>query len=59
MEFHGAGYKHIFLHQNYSLWLGTIPILRQQRNWVGGAEKWQFLLMFSTIYTDVVWVGQK
>ena len=26
--------------------------------WVG-SEKWQFLLMFSTIYADVGWVGQK
>ena len=33
--------------------LGTIPILRQQRNWVGGVNKWQFLLKFSTIYADV------
>ena len=35
---------------------GTIPILRQQRDWVGGVEKWQFLLTFSTIYADVGWV---
>ena len=26
--------------------------------WVG-LEKWQFLLMFSTIYDDIGWVGQK
>ena len=32
--------------QNYS---GTIRILRQQRDWVGGVKKWQFLLTFSTI----------
>ena len=24
--------------------------------WVG-SEKWQFLMMFSTIYADVGWVG--
>ena len=31
---------------------GTIPILRQQRGWVG-SEKGQFLSTFSTIYADV------
>ena len=25
MEFHGAGYKHIFQHQNHFLWLQTTP----------------------------------
>jgi hypothetical protein len=39
-----------WLHSGY---LGTIPILRQQRDWVVGVRKWQFLLMFSTIYADV------
>ena len=39
--------------------LGTIPILRQQRNWVGGIRKMTFLLIFSTFYTDVGWVGKK
>ena len=37
--------------------LGTIPILRQQNDRVGGVRKWQFLLTFSTIYADVEWVG--
>ena len=31
-------------------------ISRQQREWVGGAEKLQFLLLLSTIYADVGWV---
>ena len=35
---------------------GTIPILRQQRGWVG-SKKGQFLLTFSTIYANVGWVG--
>ena len=37
--------------------LGTIPILRQQRDWVCGSEKWHFLLTLSTIYADVGWLG--
>ena len=37
--------------------LGTVQVLRQQRGrWVGG--KWQFLLIYSTIYADIGrWVG--
>ena len=31
---------------------GTIPILRQQRDWVGGVRK-------SVIFADVGWVGHK
>ena len=30
--------------------IGTIPILRHQKVWVGGFAKWQFLKMFSTIF---------
>ena len=30
--------------------LGTIPILRQQKDWVGGVEKLPFLLTFSTVF---------
>ena len=46
----------IFLHEQ--IWIGTIPILRQQRDWVAGVrKKWQFLLTYSTIYADVRWVG--
>ena len=44
-------------------WIGTIPILRQQKDWVGGSRKWPVLLMFDTIctYADKVgeWVGYK
>ena len=29
--------------------LGTIPIFRQKKDWVGGVGKWPFLLMFSTV----------
>ena len=32
---------------------GTIPILLQKKNWVGGVRKMAILLMFSTIYADV------
>ena len=32
---------------------GTIPILCQQRDWVGGVKKMTILLTISTIYTDV------
>ena len=35
---------------------GTIQVLRQQRG--GWGHKWQFLLIYSTIYADVgEWVG--
>ena len=37
--------------------LGTIPLLRQQG--VDGVRKTGIFLMFSTIQTDVDWVGQK
>ena len=37
--------------------LGTIPILRQQRDWVGWVRKMAILLRFSTIYADVGWMG--
>jgi hypothetical protein len=30
--------------------LGTIPILRQQTDWVDGIKKWPFLLTFSTVF---------
>ena len=30
------------------------------KRWVGGVRKWQFLLIYSAIYADVVgWVGLK
>ena len=40
---------------------GTIQVLRQPRGGrVGGVRKWQFLLIYSTIYADVGgWVGLK
>ena len=30
--------------------LGTIPILRQQKDWVGRVRKWPFLMMFSNVF---------
>ena len=30
--------------------LGTIPILRQQKDWVGGSRKWPVLLKFSSVF---------
>ena len=39
--------------------LGTIQVLRQKR-WVGGVRKWQFLLIYSTIYAHVDgWASKK
>ena len=29
---------------------GTIPILRQQKDWVGGVKKWPVLLTFNTVF---------
>ena len=40
--------------------LGTVPILRQKRDWVGGVKKWHFfwrLVLFMLTYAG--WVGQK
>ena len=45
--------------QIFNTSLGTIPILRQQRDWVGGVRKMAILLTFSTICSDVGWVGHK
>ena len=39
--------------------LDTIPILRQQNDWVGGVEKWPFLQTFSTVFMLIRWVGFK
>ena len=42
------------------LYYGTIQVLRQQRGGWVGSEKWQFLLIYSTIYADIgEWVGLK
>ena len=30
--------------------IGTIPILRQPKDWVGGPRKWPVLLTFSTVF---------
>ena len=30
--------------------LGTIPILRQQKDWVAGSRKWPLLLTFSNVF---------
>ena len=35
---------------------GTISILRQQRDWVGGVRK---MATFSTIYVEIGWVGHQ
>ena len=42
---------------DFKLSYGTIPILRQQKNWMGGFGKWPFLPMSSTVFiihTDIV-----
>ena len=41
--------------------LGTIQLrITSAKRWVGGVRKWQFLLIYSTIYADVSgWVGVK
>ena len=39
--------------------LGTIPILRQQKDWVGGSRKWPVFLTFSTVFMLIRWVGSK
>ena len=36
--------------KSYKYTLETIPILRQQKNWVGRFGKWPFLLTFSTAF---------
>ena len=36
---------------------GTIPILRQQKDWVGGTRKRPDLLTFSTVFMLISWVG--
>ena len=41
------GLYYIFLFEFY-LW--TIPIIRQQKDWVVGSRKWPVLLTFSTVY---------
>ena len=46
---------------NKGVGVGTIPILRQQKNWVGRFGKWTFLLTFSTVqvYAYIMngWMG--
>ena len=37
--------------------MSKVPILRQQRDWVGGVIKWLILMTFSTFYAAVGWVG--
>ena len=48
-------------HENFqmvsTLALEAIPILRQQNNWVGGSKIRPFLLMFSTVFMLIRWVG--
>ena len=39
--------------------LGTIPILRQQKDWVGRVRKRPFLMTFSNVFMLTEWVGQK
>ena len=33
-----------------SYYCGIIPMLRRQKEWVGGVRKWPFLLMFSNVF---------
>ena len=35
---------------------GTIPILRQLKDWVGGSRKWPVLLTFITVFMLTRWV---
>ena len=42
--------------QEWSVRLGTIPILRQQKDWVGGFGKWPIFLTFSTVFMLSLWV---
>ena len=45
----------LVVHIIIPLSLGIIPTLRQQKDWMGGVEKWPFLLMFSTVLiADIV-----
>jgi len=37
--------------------LGTLSILRQQKDWVGGSRKWPVLLTFNTEFMLIRWVG--
>ena len=37
--------------------LGAIPILRQQKDWVGESRIGPFLLMFSAVFMVIRWVG--
>ena len=60
-----AHWDEIIFEVTFLLQLGTIPILRQQKNWVGGSRKWPVLLTFSTVFVllirlvDEVQKGQK
>ena len=38
--------------------LGTIPILRQQRDWVGGVRKMAIFAEVQYYYADVGWLGE-
>jgi hypothetical protein len=40
----------------YQPWLEIISILHQQKDWVGGFRKWQFLQMLSTVFMHSGWV---
>ena len=47
----------IFLKSIFFFTSMAIPILRQQKNWVGGSRKWPFLLMFSSEVMLIRMVG--
>ena len=34
----------------YFICIETIPILRQQKDWVSGSRKWTVVMMFSTVF---------
>ena len=45
----------LVVHIIIPLSLAIIPILRQQKDWMSGIEKWPFLLIFSTVLiADIV-----
>ena len=47
----------ILVHIRLLFTAGTIPVLRQQKDWVGGSRKWPVLLTFSTVFMLIRWVG--
>ena len=45
------------MHESTNCLLGTIPILRQQKNWMGEVMKWSFIADVQyCIYAEGGWV---